>query len=331
MHRLFARSDRAKSRGQSLVELALIGPVLLLLLLTALDMGRLLYSQITVTNAAKEGALVASQGGTFQDGQPCADDNTVMCGVLTEAEGGFVEVDRTRVALAPAACDKNGTYPTSGAPPDVAVTVEAPFQLLTPIIGSIVGSNLTLSSTAEAQCLVVPKVTFPSLPAPVAQFTASPLSGPAPLLVNVDGSASTATGATIVSYSWSFGGSGVTASKNYTSAGTYQITLTVTDSRGQSDTSDPATVTVGTGGPSCPTVSFVATPDANRGNPHRMDLAGSLSDSTTAGSWAWSGAITASGRTVNNIDFPSTGPHSVTLSWTNTSCSASVTQTVMAP
>ncbi|HET8785699.1 MAG TPA: TadE family protein, partial [Candidatus Limnocylindrales bacterium] len=57
-----SRGRRRRSRGQSLVELALIAPVFLILLLTAIDLGRLMYSQITITNAAKEGALVASQG-----------------------------------------------------------------------------------------------------------------------------------------------------------------------------------------------------------------------------------------------------------------------------
>ena len=80
-----SRTRRASSRGQSLVELALIAPVFLLLLLTAIDLGRLLYSQITITNAAKEAALVASQGGTYQANAACSDTNTVMCGALSEA------------------------------------------------------------------------------------------------------------------------------------------------------------------------------------------------------------------------------------------------------
>ncbi len=200
------RSRRARSRGQSLVELAIIAPVFLLLLLSAIDLGRLLYSQITITNAAKEGALVASQGGTYQSNAGCSDTNTVMCGVLTEAEGGFVVVDQTRVTLAPATCDPNAMYPSSGAPPTVTVTVTSPFRVVTPIIGSIVGNNLVLGAEAEAQCLVVPAVTFPSLPAPTAAFVANPMSGAAPLTVDFDASASSSPGATITSYSWSFGG-----------------------------------------------------------------------------------------------------------------------------
>ncbi len=335
MYRTFIRRGRGRgrTRGQSLVEMALIAPVIFLLLLTALDLGRLLYSQITVTNAAKEGALVASQGGTFQSDQACSDTNTIMCGVLTEALDGFVEVDQALVTVEPALCDKNAMYPAAGAPPSVTVSVQAPFRVLTPIIGDIVGANLMLTATADAQCLVVPRVTYPSIPAPEAIFTATPTSGTAPLTVGVDGSASSSAGATITNYSWSFGGGGVTNSTTFSTAGTHTITLTVTDSRGKSDTSDPQTITVvgGPPGPTCPTVAFTATDESTPGKPHRMDLAGIVSDGTSGWTWAWTGAITASGQNPKNIDFPSTGPHSVTLTATKGACSPTITQTVTAP
>jgi PKD repeat protein len=308
--------------------------VLLLLLLTAIDLGRLMYSQITISNAAKEAALVASQGGTFQVNQPCSPTNTVMCGALTEAEGGFVEVDQARVTLTPATCVKDAMYPPSGPPPTVSVVVTAPFKILTPIIGDIVGANLVLQATADAQCLVVPAVTYPSLPNPTASFTASPMTGDVdsgPLTVNVDASASSSPGATITSYGWSFGGSGVTASTTYTAPGSYDIVLTVTDSRGMTATDTKTIVVTGTGGPTCPSVSFTATDDSNRGNPHRMDLFGAVSDGSSGWAWSWTGAITASGQNPNNVDFPSSGSHSVTLSVTKPGCSVSTTQTVTAP
>ncbi len=62
-----------------------------------------------------------------------------------------------------------------------------------------------------------------------------------------------------------------------------------------------------------------------------MDLAGSVSDGSGGWTWTWTGAITGSGQNLNNVDFPSTGPHSVTLTVTKPGCSVAVTQTVNAP
>ncbi|MHB0975584.1 MAG: PKD domain-containing protein [Candidatus Aquicultorales bacterium] len=68
--------------------------------------------------------------------------------------------------------------------------------------------------------------------APVASFVANA----AGLTVNVNGTGSTDTDGSIVSYAWNFGdgatGSGATGTHAYKAGGTYTITLTVTDDRG---------------------------------------------------------------------------------------------------
>ena len=72
---------------------------------------------------------------------------------------------------------------------------------------------------------------------PVASFTATPSSGTAPLSVQFDASTSSDPGGSIASYSWNFGdglptAAGVTVSHVYQTAGTYTVSLTVTDSLG---------------------------------------------------------------------------------------------------
>jgi Flp pilus assembly protein TadG len=332
-----SRDRRRSSRGQSLVELALIAPVFLILLLTAIDLGRLMYSQITITNAAKEGALVASQGGTFQANQPCSDTNDVMCGVLTEAKGGFIEVDQAKVTLSPAVCEKNAEYPTSGTPPNVAVTVQAPFRLVTPIIGAIIAPNITLTGTAQAQCLVVPDITFPATPAPTASFTVSPTTtGTVPFTATFDASGSTSPGAAITNYAWSFGATGKTASKTYTAAGTYTVTLTVTNSFGATATASQTITVNPTGTPTCApiTISFTASDASNKQHPHQMSFSASqspTSPSISNSNWQWqSGTLTDTGKN-GKLDFATSGPQTVTLTGTDGTCTFSATQTVTAP
>ncbi len=53
-----------RSRGQAIVEFALIFPIFLLLLLIAVDAGRLYFSLIQVHNAAREGAAVGAVSPT---------------------------------------------------------------------------------------------------------------------------------------------------------------------------------------------------------------------------------------------------------------------------
>ena len=52
--------DRRRERGQSLVETAIVLPVLVLLLAAVIDFGRVIDAYIVLTNAAREGARFGS-------------------------------------------------------------------------------------------------------------------------------------------------------------------------------------------------------------------------------------------------------------------------------
>jgi len=56
----FRRTGGRRERGQSLVELSLLLPLLLILVLGAIDFGRVYFSYVTVTNGARTGAEYAA-------------------------------------------------------------------------------------------------------------------------------------------------------------------------------------------------------------------------------------------------------------------------------
>ncbi len=155
------------SRGQSMVEFALILPVFAILFATALDLGRAFYAQISLANAAREAAFQASETpSSFQGNTACPtppatpDNNLVMCRALLEATGSFVNVQAADVSLT---CSPSCTVAQGNT---ATVTVRGQFQLVTPILSPFFGGSQTiqLSSTATAAMLVLP--TRPPIVAP---------------------------------------------------------------------------------------------------------------------------------------------------------------------
>jgi len=54
-------------KGQTLVEMALVLPILLLIIMGIVEFGRIFNAYLIVTNASREGARVAVVGGTDSD------------------------------------------------------------------------------------------------------------------------------------------------------------------------------------------------------------------------------------------------------------------------
>ena len=117
------------------------------------------------------------------------------------------------------------------------------------IFSSVPAQSVTL--------FVVPVSSGPANQPPTASFSATPSSGPAPLLVSFNGSSSFDTDGTIASYAWTFGdgatATGATAARTYAAAGTYTARLTVTDNQGATGTTTATiTVTPGATAPAAP-------------------------------------------------------------------------------
>ena len=165
-----------RTRGQALVELALITPILMLVLLGAVDLGRVFYASITITNAAREGAQAASQDpASYIAGGSCTTSNKVVCAAIREPATSFVTVTPADVTLT---CNPScsATYGT-----EIAVTVTGHFDPITPIIATIIGrQHLTFSSTARADFVKIPTPGATPLPTPTPTPTPTPIPGASP-------------------------------------------------------------------------------------------------------------------------------------------------------
>lgn len=64
-----ARRERQRSRGQSIVEFALVLPLMLLFLAIAADFGRAYTAYLTVSSSAREGAIYAARSSDNADNE----------------------------------------------------------------------------------------------------------------------------------------------------------------------------------------------------------------------------------------------------------------------
>jgi len=153
---------------------------------------------------------------------------------------------------------------------------------------------------------------------PEASFTSSPESPEEGETVTFDASASDDTDGTIDSYSWNFDdgntGSGETVSHSYTSAGTYNVTLTVIDNDSLTDT-DSQTITVSPPGKEAPEASFSFSPSSPEVDETvAFDASGSSDADGTIANYVWDfdDGNTGSGETATH-SYASAGTYTVTL------------------
>ena len=127
---------RDSDRGAAAVEFALLLPLLLLLVFGIIDFGRAINAQITLTQAAREGARLAALG------QP---------NVATRTRAAATGLSGVGVAVTP--CPSGATQTT-----DAVVTATYSFKFVTPIgaiaslFGGTFGSGIKLTATGEMPC-----------------------------------------------------------------------------------------------------------------------------------------------------------------------------------
>ncbi|WP_019413199.1 TadE/TadG family type IV pilus assembly protein [Paenisporosarcina sp. TG20] len=109
-------------KGQTLVETALIIPILLMILFGITDFGRIFHVYLTLDHAGREAARVATVG---------ADDSIIKLKIKDATSG--LDQDKLTISITP----EGKVNRLSGS--DVAIELTYPVDFLTPIIGQIIG------------------------------------------------------------------------------------------------------------------------------------------------------------------------------------------------
>lgn len=157
IRRLRRRWSRPEHRGQSLVELAITLPVVLLIVVGTVDLGRAYFMTINMENAVKEGAFYGARNPQCDSDATagCSDPKTVQWRVEQELDGVGTSSFTVK-------CFVPGTTGFTGAGKALAdcedgdlyyVALTAPFGLITPIMSNLIGGSITLSSDAIAVVL----------------------------------------------------------------------------------------------------------------------------------------------------------------------------------
>lgn len=160
MSRVPARTgDVAKRvpKGQSLVEFALVFPIIILLVMAFAEIGRAVFAYNTIANAARQGARVAAVN-QLADVTECDETRPIEdpyephwsmrgCALLAGKTIGLGTGDISVAYKAPPGttldCD-----PTLHVGCIAAVTITYQFTLTTPFVSSLIGP-FTMSQTSE--------------------------------------------------------------------------------------------------------------------------------------------------------------------------------------
>jgi PKD repeat protein len=328
---------RAKrSRGQSLVEFALVLPVILLLTLIALDFGRIYLGYINLQNMARIASNFAANNpnawGATPDAavqakyknQILADATATNC--ILPKVGGVTQVP------APTFTDTNGNG-LKDLGETVQVQISCSFNVITPGISAIVGDVVTVSA---ASSFPVKQAIIATAGggggggvAPNAAFTANGVvSGPAVTLSGIKPFAvdfRDSSGGAPNIWDWNLGISTTTAQDplviTYNTAGSYVVTMVASNAYGSST----ATMTINVIDSTA--VNFTGTPTAGTTG---MTVAFDSSLSTSGGTaFAWTfgtGEGTGTGATTTHT-YSTAGTYTVSLTVTYPAPTGPITTT----
>jgi PKD repeat protein len=340
-----ASNRRTRTHGQSLVEFALVLPVLLFLTLIALDFGRVYLGYINLQNMARIAANFAANNSSAWDATPnakdaklktqyynqiIADAQAINCQLIDANGDGTLNADD----FTPTFTDRNGDGNTTDLGDSGQVQIGCRFGVITPGIAAILGN--TVKVAASSSFPVKTGMTSPGNPltgsAPNAAFSGngvitsvsapSTISGVAPFDVEFRDTS----GGNPTQWLWTFPDTGTTTTvqdpliHTFSSPGTYVVTMQATNMWGSSTASMGVTVVATS------TVNFHAdATTVTAGTTVRF-----TDDSTTGGTaWLWNfgtGQGTSTTQNPNHV-YNTAGVYTVSLTVTYPSPTGPLTET----
>jgi Flp pilus assembly protein TadG len=132
-------SRRRRSGGQALAEFALAVPIFIVLVFGLIDIGRLVYVNNAISQAAREGARYGAVQGRSGTAAARTDVANHTVSLMAAVPQPVVAVSCERGGAAVTACRTNDV---------LVVNVSSPVGMFTPVIGQLVGT-VTVSSTAK--------------------------------------------------------------------------------------------------------------------------------------------------------------------------------------
>lgn len=238
-------------RGQALVEFALILPVLVLLLVMAIDLGRVFFGWVALQNAARIGADHAAR---FPEAWPPPGSNSLEDQALIlyvdlitndlqalncdpdEDGDGDVDLDDLPVTFTNPDGSTTGNVKQEG--DHAVVRLTCAFDLLTPLASLVMGGPVHTSAEAifvinksatlalptplptptptptPAGATPTPTPTPAPCAAPVAQFVGTPLSGSGQFSVAFTNQSTSGASCPITDWAWNFGNGNTSNAQN---------------------------------------------------------------------------------------------------------------------
>lgn len=323
-------------RGQSLVEFAIVLPILLLLTLVALDFGRVYLGWINLQNMSRIAANLAANNPTAWSSGNTAVQTKYQNEIKNDALATNCQlplVAGVRTAPNPVFIDRNGNGATDDIGDAASVSLSCTFDLITPGIKNIVGNSLTVSSSSVFPVKSGMTSTMggggPVGSPPNAAFTGngmlapSTLTGAAPFTVTFRDTS----GGNPTSWLWTFPDDGTTSTlqdpldHTFVLPGTYIVTMQATNALGSSTASMGITVVAPT------TVDF----NYSLSSPNAPSI-GTFTDNSSPGgtSYDWtfgSGEGTGTGTSVTHT-YNTAGTYAVTLTVTYPTGPVAVTKSI---